>query len=100
MEKCWDSDPTKRPTVTELEDKISEWITCINEYHRINRNGNHKFMVSGIDKKLKNDMLDFITADNVLVQEEANVPILQSHSQACYTSRKLTEFSNCSDCKI
>ncbi|PKK55710.1 hypothetical protein RhiirC2_858904 [Rhizophagus irregularis] len=74
-----------------LEDIISEWIRCINEYYRINRDGNYKFEVSNIDNKLKDDMFEFIKANKTLVQEQASTSIIQSHTQAYYTSRKLTE---------
>ncbi|POG60366.1 kinase-like domain-containing protein, partial [Rhizophagus irregularis DAOM 181602=DAOM 197198] len=41
MKRCWDSDPSNRPTITMLENIISEWIRCINEYYEINRDGNY-----------------------------------------------------------
>ncbi|CAB4419710.1 unnamed protein product [Rhizophagus irregularis] len=66
MKKCWDSDPSNRPTIIVLEDIISEWIRCIDEYYRINRinsDGNPTFEVPNIDNKLRNDMLEFIEAD-------------------------------------
>ncbi|POG73412.1 kinase-like domain-containing protein, partial [Rhizophagus irregularis DAOM 181602=DAOM 197198] len=40
MKKCWDSDPSNRPTITMLENIISEWIKCINEYYKINSDRN------------------------------------------------------------
>ncbi|UZO00612.1 uncharacterized protein OCT59_011734 [Rhizophagus irregularis] len=50
-----------------------------------------------IDNQLENDMLE------TSVQEQANTSIIQSHSQAYYTSRKLTEIllqdkSECWEC--
>ena len=36
-------------------------------------------------------MLEFVEANKALVQEQANTSIMQSHPQAYYTSRKLTE---------
>ncbi|EXX52258.1 Skt5p [Rhizophagus irregularis DAOM 197198w] len=105
MKKCWDSDPSNRPTITMLEDIISEWIRCINEYYRINRDGNYKFEVSNIDNKLKDDMFEFIKANKTLVEEQASASIIQSHTQAYYTSRKLTEIlvqekSDCFECMV
>ncbi|GBC08409.1 hypothetical protein RclHR1_00810001 [Rhizophagus clarus] len=94
-------DPEKRPTITEFEYMISEWIRCINEYYKINRDGNHKFMPPNVDNKLKDDMLEFVKADNTLVQEQANISTtVQSHSQAYYTSRNITEIVNseCLEC--
>ncbi|POG74682.1 kinase-like domain-containing protein [Rhizophagus irregularis DAOM 181602=DAOM 197198] len=110
MKKCWDSDPKNRPNILELEYEISEWIRCINEYYKLNNDGNYIYEVTNsiIDDKLKNNMFEFIEADiasrqqnsterilydnNALVQEQANISsIIQSHSQTYYTSRKLTE---------
>ncbi|CAB4373518.1 unnamed protein product [Rhizophagus irregularis] len=56
-----------------VEDIISEWIGCINDYYILNRDGNRIFEVPNIDKKLKNDMLEFVKADKALTQEEANL---------------------------
>jgi serine/threonine protein kinase len=90
MKKCWDSDPFNRPIVTELEYKISEWIRCIGEYYEINRDGKYRLEVSNVDNNLKNDMFEFVEANNTLAQEQVNIStIVQSHSQAYYTSRKL-----------
>ncbi|EXX78273.1 uncharacterized protein OCT59_029196 [Rhizophagus irregularis] len=76
-----------------LENIISEWIRCISEYYRINRDVDYNFEVPNIiSKQLKNDMMEFIKADKVLAQEQANTPIIQFHPQAYYTSHKLTEF--------
>uniref|UniRef100_U9UZE7 Uncharacterized protein n=1 Tax=Rhizophagus irregularis (strain DAOM 181602 / DAOM 197198 / MUCL 43194) TaxID=747089 RepID=U9UZE7_RHIID len=36
-------------------------------------------------------MLEFVKADKALMQEQAYTSVIQSHSQAYYTSRKLTE---------
>ncbi|EXX52961.1 kinase-like domain-containing protein [Rhizophagus irregularis DAOM 181602=DAOM 197198] len=105
MKKCWDSDSSKRPTITMLENIISEWIRCISEYFELNRDGNYKYEVPNIDNKLKDDMLEFIKANKNLVQEQANASIIQSHTQAYYTSRRLTEIliqedSECLECII
>jgi serine/threonine protein kinase len=104
MKKCWDSDPSNRPTIIMLENIISEWIRCINEYYEINSDGNNTFKVINIDNKLEDDMLEFVKANEALVQKRANNnSILQSHSQAYYKSRKITEIldeSKCLDCMI
>ncbi|RGB33290.1 kinase-like domain-containing protein [Rhizophagus diaphanus] len=105
MKKCWDSNPSNRPTIIMLESIITEWISSIGEYYRINKNGNHKFEVSKINKQLKNNMLEFVEANKDLVQEQTNAYITQNHSQAYYTSRKLTEIlvqedSECLECII
>ncbi|RGB41656.1 kinase-like domain-containing protein [Rhizophagus diaphanus] len=90
IKKCWDPNPSNRPTIIILENIISEWIRCINKYYRINRDENFKYSVN-IDNKLNYDMLEFVKANKTLVQEQANTFITQYHSQAYYTSRKLTE---------
>ncbi|GES86512.1 kinase-like domain-containing protein [Rhizophagus clarus] len=101
MEKCWDSDPENRPTIEELEHKISEWSKYIDEYYRLNRDGNFKFESPDMDSKIKNEMLEFIRADNEpLVQEQTAISITQSHSQAYYTDHNITKSSNFSDLMI
>ncbi|GET03113.1 kinase-like domain-containing protein [Rhizophagus clarus] len=103
MKRCWDSNPSNRPTIIELEHKISEWVRSIGEYYRINRDGSYKIEVPNANNKLKNDIFEFVKANNTLSQEQAtniSTTIVQSHSQAYYTSRKLTEISNCLDCMI
>ncbi|CAB4388273.1 unnamed protein product [Rhizophagus irregularis] len=81
-----------------LENIISEWIRCIDEYYRINSDGNPTFEVPNIDNQLINDIFGFVEANKALTKEEANLAqekvntsIKQSHPQAYYTSRKLTE---------
>ncbi|RGB25482.1 hypothetical protein C1646_771649 [Rhizophagus diaphanus] len=70
-------------------------IKCIDKYYEMNRDQNYKnykyVIVPNIDDKLKNDMFEFVEANKTLVQEQANTFIAQSHPQAYYTSRKLTE---------
>jgi hypothetical protein len=61
MTKCWDSNPSNRPTIiTMLENIISEWIICIDEYYRINSDGNPTFEVPNIDNQLINDISGFV----------------------------------------
>ncbi|CAB4485650.1 unnamed protein product [Rhizophagus irregularis] len=74
-----------------LENIISEWIRCINKYYEINRDGNYIYIVPITNNQLKNDMKEFVEADQALLQGQANAYIMQSHPQAYYTSRKLTE---------
>ncbi|CAB4493103.1 unnamed protein product [Rhizophagus irregularis] len=74
-----------------LENTLSEWSRCISEYYKINRDGNYKYEVPGINNQLKNDMLEFAEADKALMQEQVNTSVIQSHLQAYYTSHKLTE---------
>jgi hypothetical protein len=90
MKKCWDLNPSNRPIVAELEYKISEWIRCIGKYYEYNRDGKYRSQVPNVDNNLKNDMLEFVEANNTLAQKQANIfTIVQFHSQAYYTSRIL-----------
>ncbi|GBC47033.1 kinase-like domain-containing protein [Rhizophagus irregularis DAOM 181602=DAOM 197198] len=91
MKKCWDSNPSNRPTIRMLENIVSEWVRCINEYYKINRDGIYRYVVPNIDNQLKDDMFEFVETNKILVQEQANTSIMQSHPQAYYTSRKFTE---------
>ncbi|RGB32852.1 kinase-like domain-containing protein [Rhizophagus diaphanus] len=91
MKKCWDSNPSNRPTIRMLENIVSEWIRCINEYYQINMDGEYKYLVNNIYNQLKDDMLEFVKANKTLVQEQANTSIMQSHPQAYYTSHKFTK---------
>ncbi|GBB93438.1 hypothetical protein RclHR1_21700002 [Rhizophagus clarus] len=106
MKRCWDSNPFNRPTITELEYEISEWIRCISEFYEINRDGNHKYRVPDINNKLYDDMLEFVKANNTLAQEQTNIStIVKLHSQAYYISRNITvilvkENSECLECII
>ncbi|EXX71599.1 hypothetical protein RirG_077020 [Rhizophagus irregularis DAOM 197198w] len=51
MKKCWDSDPSNRPTIAILENVISEWIIYVNDIDVVD--GNYTFEVSDIDNQLK-----------------------------------------------
>ncbi|CAB4479042.1 unnamed protein product [Rhizophagus irregularis] len=88
-----------------LEYIISKWIRSINKFYEVNRDENYEFRVSNIDKQLRNDMLEFVEANKALVQGQECTSITQHHSQAYYTSRRLTEIlvqedSECLECII
>ncbi|RGB31559.1 kinase-like domain-containing protein, partial [Rhizophagus diaphanus] len=93
MKKCWDSNPSNRPTIIMLENIISKWIEYItnDKFCERDRDGNYKYIILDIDIQLRNDMLEFIEADKTLVQEQAEQTNIQPHPQACYTSRKFSE---------
>ena len=80
MKKCWDMDPLKRPTASEIKKIIENWKKNI-----INKD---------FEKELKNDILDFYKADKVLKQIQNNNVIndkvtVKSHPQAYHTSQLL-----------
>ena len=92
MEKCWNDDPLKRPSASEIENIIKEWIYF---------SGTE---IENISEELKNSIMEFIKAPIGY-----NKPITEFHSQACYTSRlfdftsdKLNEIleSDCLDCIV
>ncbi|CAB5366226.1 unnamed protein product [Rhizophagus irregularis] len=91
MKKCWDPSPSNRPTIAILENIISDWIRCVNKYYELNRDVNYIYGVPDIDNQLKNNMLEFVKANEALVQEQANTSIIQSHSQEYYTSRNVSK---------
>ncbi|CAB4380463.1 unnamed protein product [Rhizophagus irregularis] len=74
-----------------LENIISEWIRCINKYYELNRDIDYGYFLPNIDNQLRNDMKEFVDANEALVQEKANTSTTQYHPQAYYISRKLSE---------
>jgi serine/threonine protein kinase len=94
MKKCWNEDPSKRPSSLEVKNIIKEWIDLP-----------YKKKIEDISEELKNNIMEFINAPPI----EYNKPITQSHPQAYCTSRllpftssKLNEIleSECMDCMI
>src|SRR5256886_855861 len=72
MKKCWNEDPSKRPSALEVLNIIEKWIILLSEME-----------IENINEELKNNVtMEFI-----------NVPVgytkltTKSHSQAYYTSR-------------
>ncbi|RIA80113.1 kinase-like domain-containing protein [Glomus cerebriforme] len=107
MEKCWDADPFKRPTITMLENIISQWFRYVNEYYESSEERNGIIIeFSSIDNQLRNDVHEFVAMNKALAQEQANTSVIQLHSQSYYTSsRSLTKISDqknsdCLDCII
>jgi serine/threonine protein kinase len=99
MRECWDSDPSKRPTIIILENTISTWLR-LSEYHEFNDKRE-----ANIDNKLRNDMNETVEADKTLVEKQINTSITSiTHPSACYTSRSLAEMlsqnSECLGCII
>jgi len=85
MKRCWNPDPTKRPSVVEINNTIKRWMG-----YKFIRNINE---IS--DEKLKNDIKEFWKADELFLAQANNQiaikndPIRKSHPQAYYTSRLL-----------
>ncbi|PKY59084.1 kinase-like protein [Rhizophagus irregularis] len=70
MKKCWNEDPLKRPSTSEIKDVIKNWII---------RPSDDK-----INEELKNNIKEFIHAPNL-----HNDLATESHPKAYYTSRML-----------
>ncbi|RIA79223.1 hypothetical protein C1645_794715 [Glomus cerebriforme] len=106
MEKCWDSDPFKRPTITDLGNIISQWLRYVNEYYKHNgENDKNITIIPKVDNQSISDMHEFVKANKALTQEQINISTIKFHPQAHYTSRLLTEIldqknSECLDCII
>jgi len=71
MKKCWDKDPLKRPSASEISKIIESWIFLPYNIKRIN-------------EELKNNIMEFINAP---IRHDK--PIIQNHQQAYNTSRLL-----------
>jgi serine/threonine protein kinase len=72
MKKCWNEDPLKRPTASEVLDIIDKWIS----FHGEN--------IEDISEELKSNIMEFINAPI-----RHNVIATEFHPQACYTSQLL-----------
>ncbi|CAB5389663.1 unnamed protein product [Rhizophagus irregularis] len=69
MKKCWNEDPLKRPSTSEVKDVIESWIFRPNDE---------------INKELKSNIMEFINAPI-----GRNNLATKSHPKACFTSRLL-----------
>jgi hypothetical protein len=66
---------------------------------------NYRLIVPNIDNQLKDDIVEFVKANEALIQTQANTSSIESHPQAHYTICKLSEIldqsmSECLDCAI
>jgi serine/threonine protein kinase len=77
MKKCWDEDPLKRLSASEILDIIKSWIFPLDDTE-----------IENINEKLKNNIMEFINAPT-----GCNNPITEFHSQAYYKS-KLLDFTS------
>ncbi|POG67995.1 kinase-like domain-containing protein, partial [Rhizophagus irregularis DAOM 181602=DAOM 197198] len=72
MKKCWNEDPSERPSSKEVVKIIGKWIYCPS------------------NEKLKSNIMEFINAP---IGRHSDLAI-ESHSKACYKSRLLDFTSN------
>ncbi|GET62431.1 kinase-like domain-containing protein [Rhizophagus irregularis DAOM 181602=DAOM 197198] len=70
MKKCWNEDPSKRPSTSEVNNAIKNWIFRPSD--------------DGINEELKSNIMEFINAPI-----GHNDLATKSHSKACYKSRLL-----------
>ena len=83
MNKCWNSEPSERPTLKILEDTISEWLGHINTYYNfVNTFVGNSVDWTGIFES-GNIMKEFAKADKALVQNQADSSIMQSYIKSC-----------------
>ncbi|RIA94422.1 hypothetical protein C1645_760189 [Glomus cerebriforme] len=78
MERCWNSDPSKRPTIVDLENIISQWLIYVNEYYKLNDENEEVIMEvsSNINNHFRSDMYEFVEANKALVQGQINTSII------------------------
>ncbi|RIA79337.1 kinase-like domain-containing protein [Glomus cerebriforme] len=103
MKKCWDSEPSKRPTIIDLENIISKWLKSIKLYSNFDHGKESGQELSdNIDCQRIYDICEFI----VLKHESVNIKQFnpQVYMSQLYKSQLLTENfrqnSDCSDCAI
>ncbi|GBC08300.1 hypothetical protein RclHR1_00800027 [Rhizophagus clarus] len=86
MKKCWNQNPLKRPSASEVKNIIIKWI--------YRPHGSFKD-----DEELISNIMEFINSSVV-----NNKPAFESHPQAFYTSRLFdftsTEINKCLDCSV
>ncbi|UZO09141.1 uncharacterized protein OCT59_029378 [Rhizophagus irregularis] len=71
MKKCWNEDPLKRPSTSEVNGIIEDWI--FRPYN------------DEVSEEIKSNIMEFINAPI----EHKNLVTTKSHPKACYTSRLL-----------
>ncbi|CAB5311749.1 unnamed protein product [Rhizophagus irregularis] len=114
MKACWNSEPTKRPTLKAIESTISEWLSFFNKY---------SITVDGIERMTMGVRFGGDTDTNIsqvistmrefakaLEQKQSNTSTfaMQSHPTECnksYSFEVLDEIfisnnSDCLDCMI
>ena len=110
MKKCWDYDPLKRPTASEISNIIDSWKNINYYYDSHKTNIDHENIKDYIDEIInrktylnesqRNEIKEFWRADKTLAEEHANNlttntfetsnhPNRKSHPQAYRTSRLL-----------
>ncbi|PKK75577.1 hypothetical protein RhiirC2_736290, partial [Rhizophagus irregularis] len=91
MKKCWNSDPFKRPTIGDLENIISKWLICVNEYYEVNEE-NSEYSITSINMDQNRNVIEeFVKANKALLQEQTETSIIQFRPQAYYTNRLTTK---------
>src|SRR5436190_1307444 len=86
MKKCWDSDPLKRPTASEISNIISVWSNCYIYYKdTLKTNIGHENIKDNMDEIInkdtylnelnesqRNEVKEFWKADKALAEEQAS----------------------------
>jgi hypothetical protein len=75
MKKCWDSDPSKRPTIKIIEDTISNWLIHLKKYNNAveesaeplvkvyHENIANRYVDIIADNQFGDDIKEFVRAD-------------------------------------
>lgn len=93
MEKCWNSEPSKRPTVKILENIISEWLDSFNKYD-LTRRVKLIYDSNVNDSEMIGILEEFEKAS---AQKQVNASITHSHPQSYYKSRLLEKVNETLD---
>ena len=88
MKKCWDLDPLKRPSTSDIKIIFKNWLNNFSSNEEL-----RKHLIE--DAQLRKDIEEFWKADKVFKTRQNNTttsnskPITKSHPQAYHTSRLL-----------
>ena len=91
MKKCWDLDPLKRPSASDIKIIIENWWDNFDDIELINES----YLETIENEQLRKDIEEFWKADKAFNERRNNTtssnskPITKSHPQAYHTSRLL-----------
>ena len=98
MKKCWDLDPLKRPSTSELKFIIENWHCYFYKIYKFNENDDYvrKYLETIEGEQLRKDIEEFWNAEQTLKERQNNnitsnskPTITKSHPQAYHASRLL-----------
>lgn len=94
LEKCWDVDPTRRPSAKEVCDILEKWVNEVENYEGFDGTFNGVFSVNNVRSEIARQFLiaGYKTKEiskNLVKQRSVN---LNNNKGAVYTSRPLTQY--------